>query len=216
MNFLIVTGGHLDEAFVKDLIKKEAFDCLVAADSGMHFFYSNNFMPDIVLGDFDSALKEEVAFYEGQQSVELIRLNPIKDDTDTEYAIRYAIKKGAKNITIVGATGTRLDHVMGNIYLLGIGIEEQVNIQILDKHNRLRMFNKSFIIEKAKQFGNYVSLLPFGGKVKGITIKGMKYLLENYDMGGFNSLGISNEIVDDVAEISFESGYLLVVESKDN
>ena len=53
-------------------------------------------------------------------------LNPEKDDTDTEYAIREAIRRGAMEIVVIGATGTRIDHVLGNISLLGIGLEEQI------------------------------------------------------------------------------------------
>ncbi len=38
-----------------------------------------------------------------------------KDDTDTEYAIQEAIRRGAMEIVVIGATGTRSDHVLGNI-----------------------------------------------------------------------------------------------------
>ena len=53
------------------------------------------------------------------------------------------------------------------------------------------------------------------GPVKGVTIKGMKYCLDNYDMSGFNSLGISNEISEDIASVEFEDGIMLVIESRD-
>ena len=105
--------------------------------------------------------------------------------------------------------------MLGNVCLLGIGLEENIDIFLLDKNNKIRMIDKELSIEKEKQFGKYVSLIPFGGNVEGLTLKGMKYPLDNYNLGGFNSLGISNEIVDDTALITFEKGVLLVIESRD-
>ena len=66
-----------------------------------------------------------------------------------------------------------------------------------------------------KQFGTYLSLLPFTPQVTGITLKGVKYPLENAILNSGISLGISNEIVDDRAEIMFQDGILLGIESRD-
>jgi len=139
----------------------------------------------------------------------------VKDDTDTEFAIREAIRRGATEITLLGATGTRLDHVLANIYLLGIGLELQVDIQIVDAHNRIRMIDRCLELEKSKQFGSYVSVLPVKADAKGVTLEGMKYPLEHADISCFSSLGVSNEIVADVAKIQVEQGFLLVIESRD-
>ena len=150
-----------------------------------------------------------------KEQIEVCMLNPEKDDTDTEYAIREAIRRGAMEIVVIGATGTRIDHVLGNISLLGIGLEEQIKISLVDEHNRIRMINQPLTIRKAEQYGKYVSLIPFSEKVSGVTLRGLKYPLTDYTMGGFNSLGISNEIVSDEASISLSSGQLIVIESKD-
>ena len=88
-------------------------------------------------------------------------------------------------------------------------------MELLDEHNRIRMIQDALTLEKETQYGKYVSLIPYGGDVQEITLRGFKYLLSDYTMGGFNSLGISNEIVDNRAEIRFRSGILLVIESKD-
>lgn len=215
MNYLIVTGGHTDYEFAYNLILNAGFEVIIAADSGMNFLYEKGITPDVIVGDFDSADLQILDYYRQMEQVDIHMLNPEKDDTDTEYAIRYAIKMGADSITLLGATGNRLDHVMGNICLLGIGLEENVNIEIVDKNNRIRLIDKSYKIDKAHQFGKYVSLIPFGGNAKGVTLKGMKYPLTDYEMGGYNSLGISNEIVANTAEITVKSGVLLVIESRD-
>lgn len=215
MKYLIVTGGMTTDEIITNVIKKGGYEVVIAVDSGTEFLYRAEIIPDIIVGDLDSADPKIIDYYRGFQYIDFCILDSEKDDTDTEHAIREAVRRGADDITIVGGTGTRLDHVIGNITLLGIGLEHNVPITIIDEHNRIRMINQPVVLRKKEQYGKYISLLPFSGEVTGVTLKGLKYPLENYTMGGFNSLGISNEIVDDEASISLTSGQLLVIESRD-
>ena len=212
---MIVSGGSLKKEFVTKVVGQGRYDRILAADSGMNALYAAAVTPDIIIGDFDSADKKILAFFQQNKEIDFCTLNPEKDDTDTEFAIRESIRRGADSITIIGGTGTRLDHVLGNISLLGIGLEEGVRMELLDAHNRICMINHSVTLKKKEQYGNYLSLIPYNGNVTGVTLKGLKYPLHDYTMGGFNSLGISNEIVDDEASIELTSGQLLVIESRD-
>lgn len=215
MKYVIISGGHIDDAFAVEWLKKNKYDKLIAADSGMNFLYRNRIVPDIIAGDFDSVDDDSLDEFSGMPDVEMLRLNPIKDDTDTEFVIREAIRRGATTITLLGATGTRLDHVLANVYLLGIGLEENVQIQIVDAHNRIRMIEYVCEINKKEQFGEFVSIIPVRGDAKGVTLQGMKYPLKDAAITCFSSLGVSNEIVDDAARISVKEGTLLVIESRD-
>lgn len=215
MKFLIVSGGSLNKEFVTKVVGQGRYDRILAADSGMNALYAAAVTPDIIIGDFDSADKKILAFFQQNKEIDFCTLNPEKDDTDTEFAIRESIRRGADSITIIGGTGTRLDHVLGNISLLGIGLEEGVRMELLDAHNRICMIDHSVTLKNKEQYGNYLSLIPYNGNVTGVTLKGLKYPLHDYTMGGFNSLGISNEIVDDEASIELTSGQLLVIESRD-
>lgn len=212
---MIVSGGSLNKEFVTKVVGQGRYDRILAADSGMNALYAAAVTPDIIIGDFDSADEKILAFFQQNKAIDFCTLNPEKDDTDTEFAIRESIRRGADSITIIGGTGTRLDHVLGNISLLGIGLEEGVRMELLDAHNRICMIDHSVTLKKKEQYGNYLSLIPYNGKVTGVTLKGLKYPLHDYTMGGFNSLGISNEIVDDEASIELTSGQLLVIESRD-
>ena len=202
MKYLIVSGGEVKEGFLTWIVKNGGFDVILAADAGMEALYRDHILPDIIVGDFDSVNPDTLEYFHDKEQIEVCMLNPEKDDTDTEYAIREAIRRGAMEIVVIGATGTRIDHVLGNISLV-------------DEHNRIRMINQPLTIRKAEQYGKYVSLIPFSEKVSGVTLRGLKYPLTDYTMGGFNSLGISNEIVSDEASISLSSGQLIVIESKD-
>ena len=215
MRVVIISGGHMDDEFAKDWLEKNKYDCMIAADSGMNFLHKNGIVPDIIAGDFDSAKEESVAYFQCLNDVQVIKLNPVKDDTDTEFVIREAIRRGATEITVLGATGTRLDHVLANVNLLGIGLEEGVSIQLVDKHNCIRMISDTIEITKNEQFGDYVSVLPVKGDAKGVTLEGLKYPLKDADIPCFSSLGVSNEIKEDVAKISVKQGVLLVIESRD-
>ena len=205
----------MDDGFAMEWLKENTYDCMIAADSGMNFLHRNGLVPDIIAGDFDSVDQDSMQYFQGLSGVQVIKLNPIKDDTDTEFVIREAIRRGATEITLLGATGTRLDHVLANINLLGIGLEEQVSIELVDKHNRIRMIDSFVEIKKESQFGSFVSVLPVKGDAKGVTLEGFKYPLEDADVNCFSSLGISNEIVDDIAKIFIKDGALLVIESRD-
>jgi len=181
----------------------------------MDFFYRNQIQPDFIIGDFDSAECESLTYFREQGNIMIRELCPMKDDTDTESAIRYALEQGAEQITLLGATGSRLDHVIGNVELLGIGLKAGVPITIMDAKNRIRMIDKGITLKKSEQHGIYVSLLPYTEKVTHLTLRGFKYPLTDATLTGFCSLGVSNEIVEEEAEIAFDGGILLVIEARD-
>lgn len=222
MQALIVSGGCLDGTFAAAYVKSHSFGLMIAADSGMGFFAQNGWVPDYIVGDFDSARPEILqgfsdakgAAAEGKKPV-ILQFQPEKDETDTEIAVRTAIGKGCGVIHLLGATGTRVDHMMGNIHLLGMAMEQGVECLMVDPHNRIRMVRHGLVLKKEEQYGDYVSLLPFTPEVTGLTLRGMKYPLERAVMKCYHSLGVSNEIVGEQAEISFQEGVLLVVESRD-
>lgn len=215
MRYVIISGGHIDDVFALNYLKENKYDCLMAADSGMDFLHRNGIVPDIIAGDFDSVGSESLTYYQGLSGVQVVKLNPIKDDTDTEFVIREAIRRGATEITVLGATGTRLDHVLANVNLLGIGIEEGILIELVDAYNRVRMIDSCVEIKKVEQFGSFVSILAVKGDAKGVTLEGVKYPLNDADVNAFSSLGISNEIVEEKSRISVAEGVLLVIESRD-
>lgn len=212
---LVVAGGKTDTAFAKRYIAQNKFDWMIAADSGMQFFFDAGMRPDHVIGDFDSVRCETLRYFEAQQTLGMTRLAVQKDDTDTEAAIRFAIAQGCGEIHVLGGMGSRLDHMLANVGLLGIGLTEGVSLFLVDPQNRVRMIKEELTIAKSKQYGKFVSLLPVTPKVTGVTLYGMKYPLSDFTLRCYSSLGISNEIVDEEARICLREGVLLVVEASD-
>ena len=72
------------------------------------------------------------------------------------------------------------------------------------------------VLKKEEQFGKYVSFFPFGGNVTDLTLEGFKYPLSNYCLTAADSgLTVSNEIISEHARVTFSSGELLMIMSRD-
>ena len=216
MKVAIVTGGSICKEFVEERLKATAFDEIIAVDHGAEFFLDSRFWPGYIVGDFDSIAPGTLETLQQKNQSKIERHSSVKDETDTELAMRLAMSLGADHIEIYGATGTRMDHVLGNIQLLKMALDQWVHCYILDENNRISMIRESMVIRKDQQYGDYVSLIPFTPCVKGLTLRGMKYPLDRFTLTSGLARGVSNEIVDVVAEIELEEGILLVIESKDD
>ena len=220
---VIISGGNIQDGFALGFLKKRIEEgqreslALVAADKGMEWFMRNReFTPDLAVGDFDSLSEEGEAYMESLKDLEIVRLKPEKDDSDTQSVVNHMIREGAKEILIFGATGTRLDHVLANLGLLSMGKEQGVQIVLADQWNYITLVESGTVLKKEEQFGKYVSFFSVGGDVAGLSLKGFKYPLNRYHLTVADSgLTVSNEITEETAEITYDSGQLLMIMSRD-
>ena len=211
MRVLILTGGTVEEDFAKDYISKWKPDQVITADKGLLYAKKLNIKPDIILGDFDSCSKDVMQEFSTDKKI----IVPCeKDDTDTGLAIQKAIETGADEILMIGGTGTRLDHVMGNFGQLFYAHSNGVKAELVDANNRIRVLNHEDTISKKDQFGKYVSLIPIY-EARGVTLTGFKYPLKDHTLVFEQSLAISNELEAEEGIISFSEGNLLLIESRD-
>lgn len=215
MNTLIVTGGSIDYKFACEYLKKYTWDYVVCADAGMKFCHTAGIQPDLILGDFDSVDDASYTYFKEKCPERMEQFPTHKDETDTELALLRAIAAGADAVTMIGATGTRIDHLLGNIQMLKLALDRGVPCQIVDAHNRIRMVDGQIMLQKSDQFGKYVSLLPFTPEVTGITLKGFAYEVENFTLVSGIARGVSNELEAETASITCQNGILLVIESRD-
>ena len=215
---IIVAGGSIDKDYLKEQLKIFSYSFIVGVDKGLEVLKAIEIVPNLMIGDFDSATSKVVDYFQSQ-SVEVIKLNPIKDDTDMEFAIRESIRRyPGVEIVIFGGSGTRLDHTFANMELLHIGYENEpvTKIMLLDPNNKVTLLGAGTInIVKNEQYGRFVSLLCYTDEVKGLTLKGMKYNLEKINIQKGTSLCISNEIIDETATIDFDEGMMYLVEALD-
>lgn len=216
---LIIAGGELDVEFASCYIKKKYGnkepDLIIAADRGLEGIQQLGLQPHLMLGDYDSVSLDILEEYEDNNQIISLQYPTEKDYTDSHLAVLMAMEYGATDICMLGATGTRLDHTWANVGLLQLCLDKNIQAELVDAHNRIRMVKQKLLIPKEEQFGTYVSLLSYTGSVTGITLRGFKYSLEDGELALGISQGVSNEIVDSVAEIKVKSGILCVIESLD-
>ena len=211
---LIITGGRIDESFLLELLRREQFSMIIAADHGLLAVDKLGITPNYIVGDFDSVPEEILNKYR-ESSTPIDTFPREKDRTDTQIAIELALRYDVTSIMLVGATGSRLDHTMANIHLLLLPLQLNIAACIIDEYNKIYLKTESFRIVRQEQHGEYVSLLPFGDEVYGLTLSGFRYPLDRIVLTAGSSLGISNEIINEIAEVEFSKGTLLVIEARD-
>ncbi len=184
MRYIIVCAG---ENHFEDLYKHEENDFIISVDGGYNYLNKLNIMPDIHLGDNDSSINNNY-----KVKKEIIKYNPIKDDSDLELAINYILTNyNNEEVLVYNATGNRLDHYEANIRLLLKN--PNVNIKLLDDKNKIYVLNNN-IYNISKSDYKYISFFNYEDNTV-ISLEGFKYNLENYMMKKFDNLCLSNEII---------------------
>lgn len=212
---VIVSGGSINDSFAMQMIENIKPDYVIGVDSGLNFLYRNQLVPTHVVGDFDSVSPEVIAHYKSMKDIPIREFNPVKDATDTEIAVCLAAELGVKELYLLGATGTRLDHVMANIQILKLALDQGVKAYILDECNRISVWEKEIRLCESERFGKYFSLFPLGGVAPDVSIEGAEYPLEHYRMSPFESRCVSNEYKDDEVVITFPQGTIVLMETRD-
>ena len=217
MRTVIISGGRIERDFALSFLENETFEQFIAVDNGLRFCYDNQIKPTWIVGDFDTAAPELVEYYQTQTDIPIRRFNPVKDSTDSQIAIELALELGSSEITLLGGTGTRMDHVLGNIQSLMLAKKKGVSCVILDEYNRIQLIDGETRLKKSEQYGKYVSLLPLTTEVTGVDLTGFKFNLTGHTFTSTVSagLGVSNEIIEDTAEIRVKSGIFVLIESRD-
>lgn len=211
MTGIIVANGSIEDySFYKKYFDKKHL--VIGVDGGAFHLKKIGIKPDILLGDFDSILKEDYENY-CKAGVEILKYPEKKDATDTEIAIDEGIKRGCSQIILIGVTGSRLDHSLSNIFSLKKILDKGIKGMIVDKYNEIYLIKDKINIKYEK--GYKLSLLPVTDKVEGITTKGLYYKLTDATIGLGSSFGVSNEFIDDSAEVSISKGLLMVIKSRD-
>ena len=202
---LIVGGGKIsDNEWLRSVSKQ--YDFIIASDKGYTTLKRADIVIDIAIGDFDS-----LGYV--PDDVKVIKLKVEKDDTDSMSAVRYALDNGAKEITLAGGIGGRLDHTIANIQTLSFIVSHNAVGRLIDENNEI-IGLASGEYEFNRRKGYSLSVFAMSDEVTGLCEKGVKYPLNNAVLTNKFPLGVSNEIIKDSAFISFESGIALVSFSK--
>ena len=178
-------------------------DYLVFCDGGLKHAEQLGREPDLIVGDFDSH-EQPVT------TVETIVLPREKDDTDTVYAVKEAIRRGYTEFLLAGVAGERFDHTFGNIALLLYLDSRGMKARILDDYSEMEIVSRD--PAEIEDSWSFFSLLNISGTAKGIRIRDAKYPLEDGEIRSEYQFGISNEVLPGrTARVTVQEGRLLLV-----
>ncbi len=207
MNVLMIAAApESDYDYVKPLAERA--DYIICADGGVRHAQACGIQPDLVVGDFDSGNYPDF-------DVEVIQLQPEKDDTDLLNCTREALRRGADQITYVCASGGRIDHFLSNLSLLEFLYEHDCEGVFIDNRNRVTFHGGGTLIYSADSAYKYVGIIPLDGKLTGLTLRGTKYVVTDAEVSRFEPYTTSNEPVKSEYSITIGNGRALVIESKD-
>ena len=177
-------------------------DIVIAADGGYEYLDKIGIKPDIYMGDFDSSPKPQT-----NADIEVFKCE--KDDTDTLLAVKHGFELGFKSFKIYGGCGGRADHTFSNIQTLAY---------IVSRGGRAMLFGNSevyTVTDSEVSFGGdmkgKISVFSLSDKAEGVSIKGLKYELEDSVLTNLFPLGVSNEFIGKPSEISVKNGLLLII-----
>lgn len=207
MKVLIVAG-------LPDCVIEETYDKYIGVDRGSLFLIKQGIPVDLAVGDFDSVDQKE---YERivQDTKALIKLPAEKDETDLEVALDYVLEHFSKaELTIMGALGGRLDHLLTNVFLVQRPKYQSLapHITLFDQQNLVRyLLPGKHQLPKIERY-KYIGFVQMGSEDT-LAIEGAKYPLKAEE--NFSPIYASNEFTSSQMTVSLERGMVMVIYSGD-
>lgn len=188
----------------------------IGADRGAWRLYQRGIPMLLAVGDFDSLKPDELQVLASHlQKNEIIHVKAEKDETDTELALLYAQAKNPDIINIFGATGGRLDHLLSNLWLLANPKFEAIieKTHIVDNVNDVSYLSPGVKTIHKISGTKYLGFMPLT-EVTHFKIIDAKYTLTLTN--NVSKMWSSNEFVNDIVHVSFNTGILMVTQTKDH
>ena len=203
MKRCVIVGGAPIARYdrIQPLLRDDDF--VIYCDSGLKHQEKLNRKPDLIIGDFDSHEKPDT-------DIEIIVLPTVKDDTDTVYAVKEGLRRGAEDFLLLGVLGARLDHTLANVYSLIDLDEKGKNAVIADDFSLMRIVSHSTV--EITPNWRFFSLVNIDGSAHGVTIRNAKYELDDAEIPCSYQYAVSNEpLPNKTAAVSVREGRLLLI-----
>lgn len=185
----------------------EKEDYLLAADGGLKHFEGLTRGPDGILGDFDSL----------GYAPEGAKVFPVeKDDTDAMLAARRGLELGYREFVIYGGLdGMRLDHTVANFQTLQYLADHGATGYLAGRDYIVTVVKNGSVFFPA-HFSGILSVFCLGPDARGVSLKGLKYGLEDGILTSGFPLGVSNHFLGQKAEITVKDGSILAMWNRKN
>ena len=207
---LLVLAGNRPQGYAKTILKQLAgklpHPLIVAADGGALYLAELGITPDLIIGDGDSLDKD--IFPRTSRKI----YPKEKDFTDGEAAFRYLFEESFGDIAVFAAFGGEIDHFFANI-LLPLAWGEKAERFIYFGENSVAKYCSGFTMIEGKP-GEKLSIIPVSGGVKGISLSGMTYPLNDFDLELGSSRCLRNTLTGPMATIKIKEGIALIIHYK--
>lgn len=178
-------------------------DYVIYCDCGLQHQNGLGIKPNLVVGDFDSHAMP-------LDGAEVIKLPCEKDDTDTVFAAKEAIRRGYTDFLLVGMVGGTMDHTLANVSILLYMDALGKKALLVDDHSEMEVISNG--ISYIDDSFEYFSVLSPNGTASGISIEDAKYTLDDGAINIKYQYGVRNEPLEGkVARVSVKEGCLLVI-----
>lgn len=205
---VFVNGDIANYAALARWLRKD--DYLIAADGGARHMEILGLSPAVIVGDLDS-IDPALLLRMQEEGADVEQHPAAKDATDLELAIARAVRDGATEILLLGAVGGRLDQTIANLLILAQK-NWAVPLTIAEGDQLARVLRGRQSVSLSGPTGGYVSAVALSEEVTGVTYRGLEYPLENATLRLGSTRGVSNTMVSSPAQVSIESGILLVIQ----
>ena len=180
----------------------------IGADAGALWLARRGIRMKLAIGDFDSVSESDMTLI-GDMSEQVIRLNPIKNDSDSESALRHAAEMGYEKIWLACSMSGRMDHTYVNFRLAMMFPGQAV---LYDRQNRIMAYGPGRHVISRDGYG-YFSV--FASEKACISLAGMKYPLDHAVIGPDDIYTLSNEIESEEGILEVHEGLVLVMQCRD-
>ncbi len=203
---LVVTGGSV----LRTAPSLGPFDMVIAADSGVDSTFAIGLAPDVVIGDLDSVSQAGLARVRAS-GITVLESPADKDLTDTELALAHLLEVDATHATLLSPGGGRLDHAHGVLSALASPLLAAVSLDaVIDTAHVTVLHGPTQRMVPWRS--SITALHAMNGVARGITTTGFRWNLAGEDLAPWVSRGVSNEMVESVADIVIDDGTLIVIQ----
>lgn len=201
---IIGAAGIRDEEIFNEYKPDEHY--IICADAGFETALEYSIIPDLIVGDFDSATKPI------PNGIKVIELPEKKDVTDTMYAAMTGVKLGFSDFVFIGCLGgKRFDHSIANLEVLEYLSNHVARGTIAQEETRIVLV-KSSRLKIVDSVGSTLSVFPYNGSDCTVSYKGLEYPLNFHRLSvAGNIMGVSNSVVANPAYIDVHTGTALVI-----
>jgi thiamine pyrophosphokinase len=198
---LVIANGEPPKKQLLQSLARES-GVVICADGGANTALKFGILPDAIVGDLDSIHAEALVKFHKVPTYE----DRDDESTDLEKAIAWALKQKYDHIVVIGASGRRIDHSVGNLGVLPKFYPDAV-IRFIDDLGELVYVGRGITFDAKRS--DVISLIPLT-RCEGITTQGLKYALDDEALELGVREGPSNVVVNTPVTIKVQKGHLLL------